>query len=298
MGHLSAVGWILDKGVNVNVNVLDRMRCTPLDDAVREGHKVCALLLAERGGLRSTDPGMEGGRSRLVANMQETKVKVETDRVVKAIQETEEVASKAEIDKILEDMEVTTGSLWFNMAMLFNHLWTITKLTFVYNSEAGYEHLKVEGYGNVPPEELEGQIQETRDIIKKLMDENVQSAIETLAKFLSDPVVKRAEKDHRLALLGAGALRDLIKMGKVKLALLTTLVSDLKEECEVNNYFLTRLVREVKREINVRVANKKQVRAKTWKKASTMVGILGALKSTKQLTPFDTAKQLMPFDTV
>jgi hypothetical protein len=186
MGHLSAVGWILDKGVNVNVNVLDRMRCTPLDDAVREGHKVCALLLAERGGLRSTDPGMEGGRSRLVANMQETKVKVETDRVVKAIQETEEVASKAEIDKILEDMEVTTGSLWFNMAMLFNHLWTITKLTFVYNSEAGYEHLKVEGYGNVPPEELEGQIQETRDIIKKLMDENVQSAIETLAKFLSE----------------------------------------------------------------------------------------------------------------
>lgn len=39
MGHLAAVSWILDNGVNVNVNVLDRMKCTPLDDANREGHK-------------------------------------------------------------------------------------------------------------------------------------------------------------------------------------------------------------------------------------------------------------------
>jgi len=36
------VGWILDNGVGVNVNCLDRMQNTPLDDAVREGHKAGA----------------------------------------------------------------------------------------------------------------------------------------------------------------------------------------------------------------------------------------------------------------
>lgn len=38
-GHLAAVSWILDNGVDVNVNVLDRMKRTPLDDANTEGHK-------------------------------------------------------------------------------------------------------------------------------------------------------------------------------------------------------------------------------------------------------------------
>ena len=80
---------------------------------------------------------------------------------------------------------LTAGSLWFNLAMLFNHFWTITKLIFVYNNEAGHEHLKKEGYGNVPPDELEAQIQETIGIIKKLMTENIHGAIETLAKNLS-----------------------------------------------------------------------------------------------------------------
>jgi ribosomal protein L18E len=45
----------------------------------------------------------------------------------------------------------------------------------------------------VPPDELEAQIQETIGIIKKLMTENIHGAIETLAKNLSNPIVKRAE---------------------------------------------------------------------------------------------------------
>jgi len=258
MGHLSVVSWILDKGVDVDVNVLDRKRCTPLDNALRGEHKVCALLLEERGGLRSADPGIDKEWASLVVRMNEQKSKAEKVLVVRAVQETEEVASQVDIDRILEGVQVTTDALWLNLAMLFTHLWTVTKLTFVCNNEAGFETLKADGYGNVPPDQLVAQIQESIDIIRKLMTDNVQGAITTLATFLSDPVVMRAAKDQRLVLLGAKGLPELLTTGKTKLVLLTALVSDLKEECEMNNYSLTRLTREVKREINTRISGKKE----------------------------------------
>ena len=244
---------------------MTRGRLCPPDDANREGHKVCALLLMERGGLVSGDAKMSEARQSLVKDLENQKAKGGSERLAKAMEETEEKTSKADLDKILEEIVVTTGrahslilthhtlkipgpllarllnflllfclcsiahttigkkikkktfvlasvvclreprvermyaharvceqnrtalaagSLWFNLAMLFNHFWTITKLIFVYNNEPGYEHLKAEGYGNVPPDELEAQIQETIGIIKKLMTENIHSAIETLAKNL------------------------------------------------------------------------------------------------------------------
>jgi hypothetical protein len=48
--------------------MLDRMKCTPLDDAYREGHKVCALLLEERGGMRAADPNMHDEVGRCTLN--------------------------------------------------------------------------------------------------------------------------------------------------------------------------------------------------------------------------------------
>jgi hypothetical protein len=91
----------------------------------------------------------------LHAKLDKQKVTGGMERIEKAVQETEERASKSDLDKILEEITVTTGSLWFNLSMLFNHFWTITKLIFVYNNEPGHELLKKEGYGNVPPDELE-----------------------------------------------------------------------------------------------------------------------------------------------
>jgi len=165
--------------------------------------------------------------------------------------------------------------------MLFTHLWTVTKLTFVCNNEAGFETLKADGYGNVPPDQLVAQIQESIDIIRKLMTDNVQGAITTLATFLSDPVVMRAAKDQRLVLLGAKGLPELLTTGKTKLALLTALVSDLKEECEMNNYSLTRLTREVKREINTRISGKKESQTikpqPHWVQAKNKVRLVGEL---------------------
>lgn len=235
---------------------------------------MCALLLVERGGLVASDPEMQGARDDLVTSLQKQRMKGYMERVAKAVEETEEKASKADLEKIYEEITVTTGALWFNLAMLFNHFWTVTKLIFVYNNEAGHDLLKREGYGNVPPDELEAQIQETIGIIKKLMTENVHGAIETLAKQLSDPVLKQAKQDHRLPLLGARRLKEQITMGKKKLALMQTLMSDLKVECDMNNFYLTRLVREVKREINIRVAARKDSRQKHWKRAKNVMGVV------------------------
>jgi hypothetical protein len=67
-----------------------------------------------------------------------------------------------------------------------------------------------------------------------------------------------------------------VKMGKTKLALLQTLMTDLKDECDMNNYYLTRLVREVKREINIRISARKESRQKHWKKAKNIVRMVGA----------------------
>lgn len=232
------------------------------------------MLLAERGGLTASDPEMRRARDALMKRLDNNRIKGGLERVAKAVDETEEKTSKSDLEKILEEITVTTGSLWFNLSMLFNHFWTVTKLIFVYNIEAGHELLKKEGYGNVPPDELEAQIQEIIEIIKKLMTENIHSAIETLAKHLSDPVMKRAEQDKRLPLLGARRLKEQIKMGKEKLALMQTLITDLKEECDVHNYYLARLVREVKREINSRNAARKDSRQKHWKRAKNMVGMV------------------------
>ena len=40
---------------------------------------------------------------------------------------------------------MSTNQLWFNLAQLFNHFWTVTKLIFVYNNEPGHEMLKKVG---------------------------------------------------------------------------------------------------------------------------------------------------------
>ena len=82
--------------------------CSP-DDANREGHKVCALLLMERGGLVSADPQMLEARQLLLTNLETQKAKGGSERVAKAIEETEEKESKANLDKILEEINVTTG---------------------------------------------------------------------------------------------------------------------------------------------------------------------------------------------
>jgi hypothetical protein len=53
----------------------------------------------------------------------------------------------------------------------------------------------------------------------------------------------------------------------------------IKEECDMNHYYLTRLVREVKREINIRVsARKESARQKHWKKAKNMVNMVVRLR--------------------
>ena len=64
-----------------------------------------------------------------------------------------------------------------------------------------------------------------------------------------------------------------------KSALLQTLMTELKEECDMHNFYLTRLVREVKREINLRVASQKTARAKHWRKARNMVGMVMKFRS-------------------
>ena len=271
-GNLAALSWMLDNGgEGFNVNVLDRMRNTPLDDAIREGHKVCALLLAEKGGLQSSDPKMSEAKIELARNLESQKVLAEKERLTDAIKETEEIMAKSDMDKVLEELQVTTGSLWFNLAMLFNHFWTVTKLIFVYNAEPGYELLKADGYGNVPPDELEAQIQEIIGIINKLMTDNLRSGVENVSKMLSDPVVKRAEQDKRASLMKAGTLKKRVKLGKAKLDLLTTMLVDLKEECESHNYYLTRLAREVKREINIRISHRRNDKHRQWQRAKNMV---------------------------
>ena len=279
MGNLAAVSWILDKGNNVNVNVLDRMNCTPLDDAIREGHKVCALLLADRGAMTASDPRMKKARAELKTTMDVQKKQGAEERLQRAFAETEEMVTKSDLDKIVQEINVITRGVWFNLAMMFNHFWTITKLVFVYNNEPGYEILKKEGYGNVMPDELEAQIQETIGIIKKLITENISNLIDTLGQKLSDPIIKRAELECRLPLLGAGKLVEQVQMGKKKLAHLQNLLTELQEECEVNNYYLTRLVREVKREINIRVSERKASRQKKWKKAKAMLGMVMNFKT-------------------
>ena len=71
-------------------------------------------------------------------------------------------------------------------------------------------------------------VQETIGIIKKLMAENISSAILTMERLLSDAAIKSAMGDTRLALLGARGLVNAVGLGKRKLALLTRLVTDLK----------------------------------------------------------------------
>ena len=66
-------------------------------------------LLMERGGLVSADPQMSEARQLLLTNLETQKAKGGSERVAKAIEETEEKASKANLDKILEEINVTTG---------------------------------------------------------------------------------------------------------------------------------------------------------------------------------------------
>jgi ankyrin repeat protein len=60
--NLPAVDWLLrNGGPGIDVNVVDRIGLTPLDDAVRHGHDVVQLLLEKNGALRGRgrelDPG-------------------------------------------------------------------------------------------------------------------------------------------------------------------------------------------------------------------------------------------------
>jgi len=98
-GHLAAVGWILENIENINVNQLDRMRHTPLDDAIREGHEVCALLLKSHGGVLSSDENVKGSIVRLTAKLKVTKAKTYTATVAKAFTEAEEVLQHGDLDK-------------------------------------------------------------------------------------------------------------------------------------------------------------------------------------------------------
>jgi ankyrin repeat protein len=44
---------------NINVNPLDRLGGTPLDDANRHGHAVAVAMLEAAGGLRQDDPSLQ-----------------------------------------------------------------------------------------------------------------------------------------------------------------------------------------------------------------------------------------------
>ena len=57
-------------------------------------------------------------------------------------------------------------------------------------------------------------------------------------------------------------LVNTVGLGKRKLSLLTRLVTDLKDECDLHNFYLARLTREVKREINIRNAARRDARGR------------------------------------
>jgi ribosome-interacting GTPase 1 len=59
------------------------------------------------------------------------------DKVAVGVAESEEVLQHAALGAVVDEIRVSTNQLWFNLAQLFNHLWTVTKLIFVYNNEPG-----------------------------------------------------------------------------------------------------------------------------------------------------------------
>eukprot|EP00238_Polyblepharides_amylifera_P001694 CAMPEP_0196573526 /NCGR_PEP_ID=MMETSP1081-20130531/3415_1 /TAXON_ID=36882 /ORGANISM="Pyramimonas amylifera, Strain CCMP720" /LENGTH=635 /DNA_ID=CAMNT_0041891265 /DNA_START=41 /DNA_END=1948 /DNA_ORIENTATION=- len=79
-GCVETVSWLLTQQ-GVDVNPVDRLRNTPLDDAMRQGHEVCALLLKERGGLRSGHPSLVDVTSLLLAKREEEAAKNEEERL-------------------------------------------------------------------------------------------------------------------------------------------------------------------------------------------------------------------------
>jgi ankyrin repeat protein len=58
-GETSALDYILRCIENINVNPLDRLGGTPLDDANRHGHAVAVAMLEAAGGLRQDDPSLQ-----------------------------------------------------------------------------------------------------------------------------------------------------------------------------------------------------------------------------------------------
>ena len=68
----------------------------------------------------------------------------------KAVEESEEVAVISQSKKVIGDAKAAMDALWFNCSMSLMHMWTLTKLVFVYQNETGHEQLKQEGYGALP----------------------------------------------------------------------------------------------------------------------------------------------------
>jgi len=89
-GQVHVVNYLLSHQ-DIDVNVVDRMGGTPLDDAYRHQHKVIIAMLQDSGGLRGNHPVMLAKAEkveRLVAQAEKDKIERDVDLMVEASDET------------------------------------------------------------------------------------------------------------------------------------------------------------------------------------------------------------------
>lgn len=107
-----------------------------------------------------------------------------------------------------------------------------------------------------------------------MMAENIATAMMSLQTLMfKDDSLKEVVADPRLVLFGASKLSELVESGKQKLTKLMILMEDLRDECDIHNFYLSRLQREVKRKITKKNASRRVARKERWRKAKKVVDV-------------------------
>jgi len=120
-GCLESVSWLLNQE-GVNINPVDRLKGTPLEDALRHGQKVCSILLEQSGALRSNHPDLNLEED-LIKELREAEAaKKETERMDSILEKTIENSILSLAQDILTKLESQMAKVRANAALFLQIL--------------------------------------------------------------------------------------------------------------------------------------------------------------------------------
>ena len=135
-GETSVLDYLLRKLGNVNVNPLDRLGGTPLDDAHRHVNSAAVAMLEAAGGLRKNDPAITAMEERLRASAEQIQRQERRGKVDEKAQASTEIKTSLyvrnkcgkQLTGLVHDLKIITAELLGAMTQMdkaMQHLLTL-----------------------------------------------------------------------------------------------------------------------------------------------------------------------------